>query len=130
MVKTKPQTFAESVKAAHRRDAKATKNMNDTQRNAYYDEQTAKGMKRFQAVKDKMPPDDDGNRELQLLIRLTKMEKEILERDASSENAKSVSALVRSRSLRTQSPFDVILGRLDLVVKRLDKIEKFLAGKK
>ncbi|GHT20787.1 hypothetical protein FACS189419_00550 [Planctomycetales bacterium] len=128
MVKTKPQTFAETVKAAHRRDAKATKNMTDAERNAYYDVQIAKGQKRFQAAMDALPP-DDGHRASQLLIRLTKMEKEILERDAASESAKSVSALVRSRSLRAESPFDVILNRLDSVVKRLDKIEKRLSRK-
>ncbi|GHT12351.1 hypothetical protein FACS1894170_07070 [Planctomycetales bacterium] len=129
MVKLKPQTFAESVKYAHRRNAKATKNMSDVERTAYYKEQTAKGRERFQAAMAVLPP-DDGQRESQLLIRLTKMEKEILERDAASENAKSVSALVRSRSLRAESPFDVILHRLDSVVNRLDKIEKRLAGKR
>ncbi|GHT17100.1 hypothetical protein FACS1894189_2350 [Planctomycetales bacterium] len=129
MVKVKPQKFAETVKAARVRHAKATKNMTDAEQYAYHCEHSAIGRKRIQAAMDALPP-DDGQRESQLLIRLTKMEKEILERDAASENAKSVSALVRSRSLRAESPFDVILHRLDLVVKRLDKIEKRLAGKK
>ncbi|GHT09786.1 hypothetical protein FACS1894170_00960 [Planctomycetales bacterium] len=128
MVKLKPQTFAESVKAARARHSKATKNMTADEQYTYHSEHAAKGQERLQAAMAVLPP-DDGQRESQLLIRLTKMEKEILERDAASENAKSVSALVRSRSLRTESPFDVILHRLDSVVNRLDKIEKRLAGK-
>jgi hypothetical protein len=86
-------------------------------------------VKRFEAAKaayDSLPEKERKQRDVQVMLRLTQAEKEILERDAAAENADSVSSLVRSRSLLKESPFDTILSRLDAMSKDISRIKKKL----
>jgi hypothetical protein len=124
----KIKTATDIVKTYRKKFNKKTANMSIDDSLAHYRKQSALGMELLQEAIEALPPNNP--RDEQLLIRLTKAEKEILERDAATEKAKSVSALVRSRSLIKESPLQLILNRLDSITKRLNKIEAQLARKK
>ncbi|MDR1141837.1 MAG: hypothetical protein LBL62_09105 [Planctomycetaceae bacterium] len=124
----KIKTATDTIKTYRKNFNKKITNMSIDNSLAYYRKQSALGMELFQEAIEALPPNNP--RDEQLLIRLTKAEKEILERDAATEKAKSVSALVRSRSLVKESPLQLILNRLDSITKRLNKIEAQLARKK
>jgi hypothetical protein len=92
------------------------KEMTDNEKSAYIQQKSEHCKKRVRELKEKEVRED------QVLIRLTTLERLRLERDARKENT-TLSALIRSRALCENSPFDVVIQHLEKIESRLVRAE-------